>query len=163
MKETDKANGKAADKAQGAAREEKGAKGTADKVAATAQGKPREDKEAKPEKAADKPREEKGAKPDKAAATAAGKATGAAQGKGRKGGAKKGQGGLAIAKAPPRGSYEGVLLRAIQSKCLDCSNNIREEVAKCPIQDCPLHPFRMTIAQAELFARQQAKRKGRQE
>ncbi len=35
-----------------------------------------------------------------------------------------------------------VLLAAIRAKCLDCSGNMRREVEKCKIKDCPLYPYR---------------------
>jgi len=34
-------------------------------------------------------------------------------------------------------------LTAIRSKCLDCSGGSAAEVAACPVDDCPLWPFRM--------------------
>lgn len=37
----------------------------------------------------------------------------------------------------------GVLGKAIRAKCLDCTCNQIAEVRKCPIERCPLHPFRM--------------------
>lgn len=34
-------------------------------------------------------------------------------------------------------------IRAIRKKCIDCSGGSRDEVKKCELQDCPLHPFRL--------------------
>lgn len=33
-------------------------------------------------------------------------------------------------------------MRAIRAKCLDCSNGSPNEVRLCPIQRCPLYPYR---------------------
>lgn len=38
--------------------------------------------------------------------------------------------------------YETNPVRAIRRKCLDCCMNQVEEVKRCPIEDCPLFPFR---------------------
>lgn len=34
-------------------------------------------------------------------------------------------------------------IQAIRAKCLECSNDSRKEIRECPIQTCPLYPFRM--------------------
>lgn len=34
-------------------------------------------------------------------------------------------------------------IKAIRSKCLECSNNQFVEVRKCPIKDCALYEYRM--------------------
>lgn len=34
-------------------------------------------------------------------------------------------------------------IKAIRKKCVDCSGGILKEVKECPIEYCPLHPFRM--------------------
>lgn len=34
-------------------------------------------------------------------------------------------------------------LRAIRTKCLDCSGNFYKSVKECPITKCPLYPYRM--------------------
>jgi len=34
-------------------------------------------------------------------------------------------------------------LKAIRKKCLDCSDNQPKEVKSCPIESCPLYPFRL--------------------
>ena len=34
-------------------------------------------------------------------------------------------------------------IKAIRAKCLDCSCNQINEVKLCPIENCPLYPFRM--------------------
>lgn len=34
-------------------------------------------------------------------------------------------------------------IRAIRKKCLDCSCGSRDEVKKCELVDCSLHPFRL--------------------
>lgn len=36
-------------------------------------------------------------------------------------------------------------LKKIREKCLDCSGGHRKEVRLCPVEDCPLYPFRMGI------------------
>lgn len=33
-------------------------------------------------------------------------------------------------------------IKAIRAKCLDCSNGSPNEVTLCPVQQCPLWPFR---------------------
>lgn len=33
-------------------------------------------------------------------------------------------------------------VKAIRQKCLDCSNGSANEVKLCPIESCPLYPFR---------------------
>ena len=33
-------------------------------------------------------------------------------------------------------------MKAIRSKCLDCSNGSYNEVRYCPVTDCPLYIFR---------------------
>ena len=33
-------------------------------------------------------------------------------------------------------------VKAIRAKCLDCCCDQTEEVKNCPMDDCPLHPFR---------------------
>lgn len=33
-------------------------------------------------------------------------------------------------------------VKAIRLKCLDCSGGLSSEVEKCPVEDCPLYPFR---------------------
>ena len=35
------------------------------------------------------------------------------------------------------------LRKAIRAKCRDCSNYQAKEIRLCPIQDCPLWPYRM--------------------
>lgn len=35
------------------------------------------------------------------------------------------------------------LMKAIKTKCLDCSGNNKTEVLKCLITTCPLYPFRL--------------------
>ena len=34
-------------------------------------------------------------------------------------------------------------IKAIRKKCLDCCCGQIKEVRECPIEDCPLFPFRM--------------------
>lgn len=34
-------------------------------------------------------------------------------------------------------------LKAIREKCLDCSNDQRDEVKFCQVKKCPLYPFRI--------------------
>lgn len=34
-------------------------------------------------------------------------------------------------------------LKAIRAKCLDCSNQSPYEVNLCPVERCPLYPFRL--------------------
>ena len=34
-------------------------------------------------------------------------------------------------------------MKAIRAKCLDCSCNQMKEVRWCPVQSCPLWPYRM--------------------
>ena len=34
-------------------------------------------------------------------------------------------------------------LKAIRAKCLDCSGRQPSEVRRCPIEDCPLFPYRL--------------------
>lgn len=34
-------------------------------------------------------------------------------------------------------------IKAIRAKCMDCSNNQFKEIRFCPIDDCPLYPYRM--------------------
>ena len=34
-------------------------------------------------------------------------------------------------------------VQAIRAKCIDCSGGQLAEVRFCPLNDCPLHPFRM--------------------
>lgn len=34
-------------------------------------------------------------------------------------------------------------IKAIRAKCLDCSCNQINEVKLCPIENCPLYPFRL--------------------
>ena len=46
-------------------------------------------------------------------------------------------------------------MRAIRLKCLECMNKQRGEVAKCPITDCSLWPFRFGIRE------ETAKKKGK--
>lgn len=41
---------------------------------------------------------------------------------------------------------ERVLLAAIRAKCLDCSGNMRREVERCKLKDCPLYPYRTAKA-----------------
>lgn len=36
----------------------------------------------------------------------------------------------------------GAALKAIRLKCIDCSNHQTEEIANCPITDCPLYQWR---------------------
>lgn len=38
------------------------------------------------------------------------------------------------------------LLAAIRAKCLDCSGNMRREVERCRVKDCPLYPYRAAKA-----------------
>lgn len=33
-------------------------------------------------------------------------------------------------------------LKAIRLKCLDCSNGSSLEVSECPVQRCPIYPYR---------------------
>lgn len=33
-------------------------------------------------------------------------------------------------------------LKAVRLKCLDCSNGSSNEVKLCPVEKCPLYPFR---------------------
>lgn len=33
-------------------------------------------------------------------------------------------------------------IKAIRAKCLDCSNDSFKEVERCPIERCPLYPYR---------------------
>ncbi len=33
-------------------------------------------------------------------------------------------------------------IKAIKAKCLDCSCDSATEVKECPVEDCPLYPFR---------------------
>ena len=33
-------------------------------------------------------------------------------------------------------------IRAIRAKCLVCSNGSYNEIKLCPVESCPLHPFR---------------------
>lgn len=35
------------------------------------------------------------------------------------------------------------LIQAIRAKCLDCSDNSPSEVDLCPVQNCPLYPYRL--------------------
>lgn len=35
------------------------------------------------------------------------------------------------------------LLRVIRDKCLECCCGHAEEVRRCPVEDCELHPYRM--------------------
>jgi hypothetical protein len=35
------------------------------------------------------------------------------------------------------------ILKVIRSKCLDCSGGQPSEVRYCPVEACPLHPYRM--------------------
>jgi hypothetical protein len=49
-------------------------------------------------------------------------------------------------------------LKAIRSKCLDCSNHQPKEVELCPVTDCALFPFRFgrrPATQAKREARRQ--------
>ena len=32
---------------------------------------------------------------------------------------------------------------AVRAKCLDCSGGNSNEVKLCPVEDCPLYPFRL--------------------
>lgn len=41
---------------------------------------------------------------------------------------------------------ERALLAAIRAKCLDCSGNMRREVERCRVKDCPLYPYRTAKA-----------------
>ena len=41
---------------------------------------------------------------------------------------------------------ERALLAAIRAKCLDCSGNMRREVERCRVKDCPLYPYRAAKA-----------------
>ena len=34
-------------------------------------------------------------------------------------------------------------MKAIRAKCLDCSCNQRDEIKYCPVDKCPLYPFRL--------------------
>lgn len=34
-------------------------------------------------------------------------------------------------------------IRAIRTKCLDCSNGQLKEVRECPVKRCALYPYRM--------------------
>lgn len=34
------------------------------------------------------------------------------------------------------------MAKAIRAKCMDCSGNNMADVRKCPIQNCPLFPYR---------------------
>jgi len=34
-------------------------------------------------------------------------------------------------------------IKAIRAKCIDCSGGVPKEVRECPIEDCPLYPYRM--------------------
>ena len=34
-------------------------------------------------------------------------------------------------------------IKAIRKKCLDCSNFSSNDVKDCPVEMCPLHPFRL--------------------
>lgn len=34
-------------------------------------------------------------------------------------------------------------LKAIRAKCLDCSAGQAAEVRRCPLEKCPLYPYRM--------------------
>lgn len=34
-------------------------------------------------------------------------------------------------------------IKAIRAKCIDCCAGQVSEVRKCPVEDCPLHPYRM--------------------
>jgi hypothetical protein len=36
-----------------------------------------------------------------------------------------------------------LMLKAIRTKCLDCSNQQIDEVRNCVISNCPLYPYRM--------------------
>ncbi|HBF36030.1 MAG TPA: hypothetical protein DDW50_01775 [Firmicutes bacterium] len=36
-----------------------------------------------------------------------------------------------------------IILKAIRSKCLDCSGGQIDEVRECTIQNCTLYPYRM--------------------
>ena len=38
--------------------------------------------------------------------------------------------------------YEHNPVKAIRKKCLDCSEDYIEEVRNCPIESCPIWPFR---------------------
>ncbi len=33
-------------------------------------------------------------------------------------------------------------IKSIRQKCLDCSGGARKEVALCPVENCPLYPYR---------------------
>lgn len=34
-------------------------------------------------------------------------------------------------------------IKAIRAKCRDCSNDQEKEIRECPIEKCPLFPYRM--------------------
>lgn len=34
-------------------------------------------------------------------------------------------------------------IKAIRAKCIDCSGGVPKEVRECPIEDCPIYPYRM--------------------
>lgn len=34
-------------------------------------------------------------------------------------------------------------VKAIRAKCLDCCCGQSREVSKCPLEKCPLHPYRL--------------------
>ena len=38
------------------------------------------------------------------------------------------------------------LMAAIRAKCMDCSGNMRREVERCNVKDCPLRPYRSAKA-----------------
>ncbi len=37
---------------------------------------------------------------------------------------------------------KSVLLKAIRSKCIDCSGSSWQEAERCPVVECSLHPYR---------------------
>jgi hypothetical protein len=36
-------------------------------------------------------------------------------------------------------------LQAIKEKCLECSGHCIEEIIQCPVKDCPLYEYRLTL------------------
>jgi hypothetical protein len=48
-------------------------------------------------------------------------------------------------------------MRAIRAKCLDCSENARE-VRECPVDRCPLYPYRFGKRPATREAKEDGQR-----
>lgn len=50
-------------------------------------------------------------------------------------------------------------MQAIRAKCLDCCNQVREEVKLCTCLDCSLYPYRFGTTENQVENKKKARRK----